>query len=102
MMPFLVAVLLYVVRHPSGRLVVVAFEPIPLGQKYHPMAAPLFRLILGPYSSRASLFFSTISGIRENLLDFGASEKRLVYQMYGDWGADLDFWTPDGPSARFS
>lgn len=100
MMFYLLPVFLYIVRHPETRLVVVSLEPIPLARKYHPLLNPFFRLILRPYFRRACVIFWFVIGSRENFVNFGAPEDKLVNQMYGNWGVDLDFWTPEGDTIQ--
>jgi glycosyltransferase involved in cell wall biosynthesis len=101
MMLYLLPVFLYIIRHPQTKLVVVTLENIPLASKYHRFICPFFRIILKPYFERASVIFWFVPGSKENLLAFGAPKDKLVNQIYGTWGVDLDFWSPVGETYDF-
>jgi glycosyltransferase involved in cell wall biosynthesis len=98
MLPYLCATLLYLWLRPQVKLVTLSLEPIPLRDKYHPLAVPVFRAILWFWFRRATVIFWFDSGSHRNLLANGANPAKLVNMIYGSWGVDLDEFHPSGES----
>ncbi len=98
MLPYLLATLLYLWRHPRVRLVTLSLEPIPLEEKYNALIARFYRPILRWWFGRATVIFWFDSASYRNLRANGAPADKLVEMIYGSWGIDVSEFTPEGPA----
>ncbi len=99
MLPFLLAVYLYLVRYPAVKGVSVTLEPLSVQTKYGRVLALIFRKVLMGWFKRVSLVFWYVPGTYEQLRAHGASDAQLVNALYGCWGVE-EMFSPEGP--RFS
>lgn len=81
-------------RRLKARLVIVSFENCPLGVKFNRVLAALLRTSVKPALRDACLVIALNQGAQANLLSCGADPSRMVRQLWGTWGVDLDEFSP--------
>jgi glycosyltransferase involved in cell wall biosynthesis len=99
MFPYLLAIFLYLMRHPETHLVCMSQETVPLRRKYGLVISALMRPVLRRWFERASVLLWLDQSSRQNMLDLGAPETKMEYLLYGCWGVDLDEFSPAGQVA---
>jgi glycosyltransferase involved in cell wall biosynthesis len=100
-LPYLAALRWYF-RTTNVGLVTVTLENVPLATKYTMLGESVFRWMVRPLLSRASVVYYLNDGARQNLLDCGADPERLYREMYGCWGVDTEEFSPSGPARTLS
>lgn len=93
-LPYSLVVLLYVMLTATP-VVLVSLENVPVCVKYGRGVGWLLRRLLLPLVSRATLIFYLNEGAKDNFIEAGADPRRLVRQMYGCWGVDLEEFSPE-------
>lgn len=99
MLPFLLAVYLYLMRHSQTKAISVTLEPLAVRTKYGALIAVIFRIVLAKWFERTSLVFWYVPDTYEHLKAHGVKDAKMVQALYGCWGVE-EMFSPEGP--RFS
>ena len=98
-LPYLLA-LRWVLRTNHIPLVTVSLENVSISTKYGRVAASVMRQIIRPILRRSSLIIAVNDGARRNFVQNGAPAERIIKDLYGCWGVDLQEFHPDGDAKQ--
>lgn len=101
MLPYVLAVYWFLLKHPKVQLITMSQETIPLHRKYGRGVAAIFKPILRRWFLRATLILWLDQSSYKNMLDFKAPPEKLVYLLYGCWGVNLNEFNPFGKRYDF-